>query len=476
LQRSTPILLALVLSAASTPALAGGFFTAHYGGEHGHVATEHPTAIYFNPAGLALGTGWRIYAEGILAWRTAEYERPASAISNVAGEGEAGTPEDAVSVNSGKASLSNFAASPFLGVITDFGIPNLGVGVGAYVPFGGQAKWDKNDDFAGDNQYPGAEDGVQRWATIDGELRTLYATLAGAYRFEGLRLSVGAGINFTESNIFTVRARTPQGNDDVVDAMGGVAEGRSLLDTSGFALAASVGVNWEAMPGLWVAASYQSQPGFGNSTQSGVLTNKFGAGATDAFNIRLEQELPDIIRVGGRFQPTPQMELRLAGEMQRWSVFEHQCLLQSDADPDAKCQLRENGTAFGDDAEDIIVNIPREWKDTYGVRAGASYMLSPELELNGGMLFETSAVPDKTIDASLPDSNKLFARAGVRWAAMPDQLILALTANNVFYFSHTVAPREAGSIGTMSPSTVPDGAGKYTQNVLFFNLGAEYRF
>lgn len=476
MQRWIPISISLIVCAAASPARAGGFLTAHYAGEQGHVATDHPTAIYFNPAGLALGVGWRIYAEGIVAWRTVDYERPEAAISNVIdGEGEDGTPQDAVAINSGKATLSNVAAAPFLGVVTDFGVPNLGVGAAFYVPFGGQAKWDKNDDFTDNAQYPGAVDGVQRWSTIDGELRSLYLTLAAAYRLAGPRLSFGAGINFTESNILTVRARTPQGTDDVVGPTGNLTEGRSLLDTSGFAIAASVGVNWEVTPGLRIAASYQSQPGFGNSTQSGTLTNKFGASTTDPTEIRLEQELPDIIRLGAQYQPMPQLELRIAGDIQRWSHFEHQCLLDKGSNPDAKCNLRDDGTAISG-SEDIIVNIPREWKDTFGVRAGASYWLTPAFELNGGLLFDTSAVPDKTIDASLLDQNKLFVRAGLRWAAMPDQLILAFTANNVFYFERTVEPRADGTIGTMSPSTVPDGAGTYTQNVLFFNLGAEYRF
>lgn len=85
-------------------------------------------------------------------------------------------------------------------------------------------------------------------------------------------------------------------------------------------------------------------------------------------------------------------------------------------------------------------------------------------------------MPDKTIDASLLDQNKMFARAGVRWAAIPDQLLLALTVNNVFYFRRKVEAREDGDIGTLAPSTVPDGAGSYKSNVLFFNVGAEYRF
>jgi long-chain fatty acid transport protein len=474
-QRSIPILITLILSAAAGSARAGGFATGRYAGEHGHVATDHPTAIYFNPAGLALGVGWRIYAEGILAWRTVEYQRPEGAISNVVdGEGQAGTPSDATDVNSGKASLSNFAAAPFLGAVTDFGVPNLGVGLAFYVPFGGQAKWDKDDRFEGDSEFPGAEDGVQRWHTIEGEIRSLYLSLGGAYRFPGPRLAVGAGFNLIRSNVTTVRARTPQGTDDVIAADGGIAEGRSLIDTNGTHISASVGINWEAVPGLWIGASYQSQPGFGNFTQSGTLDNKFGSGPTLNDPIRLEQELPDITRLGVRYQPMPELELRLSGDYQRWSVFEHQCFLEAD-DPDANCALDEDGQMM-DDAQSIIVNIPREWKDTYGVRAGASYWFAPELEVNGGVNFDSSAVPDRTIESSLIDANKVIGIAGVRWAAMPDSLLLALTVNNVFYFERDVSPREQGDIGTVSPSAVPDGAGKYTQNVIFVNLGAEYRF
>jgi long-chain fatty acid transport protein len=477
-QRWTAIFFILILSAAAGSASAGGFATGRYAGEHGNVATDHPTAIYFNPAGLALGLGWRIYAEGIFALRTLDYDRSEGAISNVVdGEGEAGTPADDVAINSGKSSVSDLLASPFLGVVTDLGVPNLGLGLAVYVPFGGQSKWDKNDDFVGNEMYPGAEDGTQRWHVIEGELRSIYGTLAGAYRFPGPRISVGAGFSVIQSNVYTVRARTTQGTDDVISASGDIAEGRSLIDVSGTHLGASAGVNWEPMPGLWVAASYTSQPGFGNSTQSGTLTNKFGAGSTDPNDIRFEQELPDIVRLGARFRATPELELRLSGDYQRWSVLEHQCLLDSEVDPNARCNLDEDGSyAEGQDPREIIVNIPRQWDDTFGVRAGASYWILPELEVNGGVNYDSSAVPDKTADASLIDADKIIALAGVRWAALPDQLLLALTVNNVFYFKRTVDPREDGDIGTVTPSTVPDGAGTYEQNVLFVNLGAEYRF
>src|ERR1041385_6031930 len=120
----------MLLVAAPAPARAGGFTTARFGGEHGNVTDDHPTAIYYNPARLALGHGWRIYAEGVIAWRMVEHDRPSGAINNVLDPGEdgSGTPSDAVDANSGKATLSNLIVSPFLGVATDLGVPNLGLG------------------------------------------------------------------------------------------------------------------------------------------------------------------------------------------------------------------------------------------------------------------------------------------------------------------------------------------------------------
>jgi long-chain fatty acid transport protein len=480
--RSVPVLLLAVSILAPGSSRAGGFNVARYAGEHGHVATDHPVSIYFNPAGMALGTGWRIYAEGLFALRTVDYERPPGAIDNVLEPGDvgAGTPDDALDTNSGTAKLNNFVVSPFLGAVTDLGIPNLGVGLAFYVPFGGQAKWDQNDDFVDNEQFPGAEDGVQRWHTIEGELRSLYLSAGGAYRLPGPRLSFGASVNFIRSNILTVRARTASGTDDIVNGDGDLVEGRSLIDVNGISVSAGVGVIWEPMERLWIGASYQSQPGFGNSTQSGTLTNKLGLTPVEATDIRLEQELPDVSRLGVRYQPTNQVELRLSGDYQRWSVFENQCLLDGEIPKSMNnCALDDNGAVLPE-AEGVVVNIPRRWKDTFGVRAGGSFWVTPEIELNAGANFDSSAVPDETIDVSLLDQNKLIALAGVRWALVPDTFQLEVTLNNVFYFKRSVDPRERDDMGTPigpePPSGIPDGAGTYKQNVFYVNLGAHMMF
>jgi long-chain fatty acid transport protein len=463
--------LALLVPASAS---AGGFTSARFGGENGHPASSQPTSIYYNPAALALGSGTRIYVEGLTALRTGSYDRPAEAIDNRLVEGQRGTGTPAgegVEANTGKATLSNVIVSSFLGVASDVGIPNLAIGLGLFVPFGGQSSWDKRSEFEGNEQYPGAVDGSQRWSTIEGSLRSLYISAAAAYRLPGPRLALGASVSLVRSEINTVRARTGAGTDDLVDG-GDIAEGRSLIDVKGSTIAAAFGLAWQPMDTLTIGASYQSQPGFGETGQKGTLTNKFGAGDVAVTDVEVLQTLPDVIRLGGAFRAAPDVELRLSFDWQRWSVFDNQCLVQQVEG--ANCDLMDDGSQ-GPDAQAVVVNIPRHWKDTYGVRGGASYWLSPALELAGGLSYDTAAVPARYIDPSLVDMNKLIVHGGLRYAMMDGQLALTAILNNVFYFSRDIKPRTSDD-GFRAPSRVPDFAGTYTLNVFFANLAAEYRF
>lgn len=466
---------------ASVPtALAGGLAAARFGGELGNPTTDHPTALYFNPAGLALGHGTRIYAEGVFVYRGASYDRPAGAIDNVLEPGDmgSGTPQDAIGANSGEASLSNFLVSPFVAVVSDLGVENLGVGLGLYVPFGGQARWEQADEWADDPMYPGAVDGVQRWATIDGSIRALYITAAGAYQFSD-QLSIGAGVNVVRQEVATTRARTATGTDDLISTTtDSVVEGRSFIDASGTQVSISGGVMWRPIQRLRLGASYQSQPGFGESTLGGTLESKFGSGPVSTSNIDFVQSLPDVFRLGASYFPTEQVEVRLSGDYTRWSVMEYQCLLDG-GDPAAKCAFNADGSVdSGAGGAGVIVNIPRNWEDTFGVRAGASWYASRVLEVIGGLSYDSNAVPDSTMDASIIDMDKVVASGGVRWTGGPLEIFATLT--HVLYFEREVAPRERDGSGEPvtleQPSRTPDGAGTYDQSITLLNLGAQYRF
>lgn len=473
------VLVTGLLALFSVDARAGGFATARFGGEYGHAASDSPTTIYYNPAGLALGTGTRLYVEGLFAWRSISYDRPPEAIDNIVdpGGGEDGTPSDALGVNSGEATLFNVLASPFLGAATDFGVPNLGVGFGFYVPFGGQARWDQNSEFAGDTTFPGAVDGVQRWSTIEGTLRSLYISLGGAYRLPGPGLSFGVSVNAIRSSVSTVRARLVDGTDTVVTANGEVAEGRSLIEVSALDFSVGAGVTWEPSKDVAIGLSYQSRPSFGEMTLDGELINKFGTGTVTNDDVILTQGIPDIVRLGVKFRPTSNLELRLAGDYTRWSAMQDQCLVDATLS-DTSCRL-ENDGGFVDanndgspDSPGIIVNIHRDWSDTFGVRLGGSYWLSPKFEITASANFDSNAVPDETMDPALLDQNKFLLSAGIGWG-IAEQLYLLASYTQVLYVKREIDVRMAPP---PNPSRVPDSAGVYKQNLGFLQLGLQYAF
>lgn len=470
-------LLSGLLVAASTLALAGparatGIAVARFGGEQGHPMADNPTAIYYNPAGLALGIGTRIFVEGTFALRNLTYDRAQGAIDHP--NATPGTPD--VNVNAGEATLSNLIVSPFIGVASDLGVKNLGVGLGFYTPIGGQAKWDKNDDFA-NSPYPGAVDGTARWHNIEGSIRSSYVTAAGAYKFP-FGLSVGVGANLVYSVVDTIRASNSDGTDDLVTTGGRQQEGRSWLDVTDLTFALGVGVTYSPREDIVFGLSYQSQPGFGDMSYEGKLTNKLGLNPTAVTDVEEVHQYPDIIRAGGKYKPTSATELRVWGSFERWSVFKSQCIMNKNV-PNHSCALNADGTPVSGDSG-VVNNIPRDWKDAFAVRASGSYWMNRDLELQLGVGYDGDAVPDSTLETSLPDWDDITATVGGVFGLMGGDLQLSASLLGVFSLTRTTDPRQRNGgeaiAQYMPPSRVPDAAGKYEAMILVLQVGVGYRF
>ncbi|AKU92398.1 OmpP1/FadL family transporter [Vulgatibacter incomptus] len=462
-----------LITAVSAPAWASGILAARFGGELGHPTTSNPTAIFYNPAGLALESGTRIYADGTFAYRHASYDRPADAISRIGPNVFGFTPEDGIAANSGKGELNNFIASPFVAAVSDFGIRNFALGAAFYVPYGGTAKWGLRKDFEGTEagaKFPGGVDGPQRWFTEDGKIQSLFITGAAAYRLRHPRLSFGLGVSAVNNVLHTVRARNLDGSDDLVNGDGSLKEGRSLVHASSWTVAVNAGVIWQPWRRVWLGASYLSQPGFGENTLDGTLTTGFLGFASDQ-KIKLKQSMPDIWRLGGRWRPSDDVELRLFGEYVRWSRFKRQCFLAADVD-DANCDLNPDGSE-GPNARGVVQNIPREWRDAFGVRVGGSYWLSPPIEVFVGGGYDSNAIPNKTMDPSLYDMHKLTAALGARFE-IGKNIALAGTFTQVFYFTRDVPVAESQPFEGATKQ--PNSGGTYKQLISVLDVNAQYRF
>src|ERR1700733_5423812 len=117
----------LAAAASAVDASASGFATQHFGGEQGNVLTSNPTALYYNPAGIAFSEGIHLYLDGNIAIQHATW-------SHVAPAPTASRAPHSQSGNTGTASLLNVFAGPTMAATAKFG--NFAIGAGLFVPFG----------------------------------------------------------------------------------------------------------------------------------------------------------------------------------------------------------------------------------------------------------------------------------------------------------------------------------------------------
>jgi long-chain fatty acid transport protein len=435
------------------PRVAGGsgLSIARFGGEHGTPMTTEPTAIYYNPSGIADSEGGHVMADLNIAARRATYTHSPAA-------SDAMPPSGLEGANAGRATLFNVLVEPFVGATYKLG--HLAVGAAFYTPFGGQETWDQNGTYRGNRNAAGAVDGVQRWYILNGEIRSSFLSAAAAYDFG--RLSVGVSANAIQTIVNTVQARNANGDNDVS------SEGRAWLDTSSWDFSMGVGVTFKPTERMRIGLSYQSRPGFGNGIRAGGDLHTAFAGSSSTSRVGFITDLPDVFRAGVSFRPRNDVEVRLFGDYQRWSVLDHQCI----AAGNSGCSIRPDGSANA--GSDVVLNYRREWNDTFGVRAGASYWVRPEVELMAGAGYSSNAVPDSTLEPALLDFDAISASLGARFHPLA-RLGIGATYTQVFYLSRDTTGKSVDPT-LLPPSRSPDSGGKYSLALGLLNLNADFAF
>ncbi len=428
---------------------ASGFAAARFGGELGGVTSTNPTALYYNPAGIGFSTGTSLFLDGSMAIRHFSWYHPRAPT-------DAPDPPGAEGANTGTASLTNVFGGPMLGFSTRAG--DFAFGASLTVPFGGRGSFGTNDKFVG-SAFPKAADGIQRWHIMEGGLTFIYLTAGVAYRLGPLSLGV-------TGNLISSQFKNTQAKNFGDGYPNAASEGRSALDVSGWNGSFGLGAMLEAMPDqLWLSASYQAQPGLGAMQLKGTLDLTDEQGNQAHLPVTFDTALPDILRIGGRFKPVPTFELRLVGDFTEWSVLRTQCV---GLDPHP-CVVDANGAATGDSG--ALQNVRRYWKDTFGVHLSASHWIKPEVELYGGLGFETAAVPDETLRPDLPDANNLAIGLGGRFE-LSHGLFLAATYTHIQYFDRNNIGKSDLATPPL-PTKWPDGGGVYKQWIGVFNLNVE---
>ncbi len=457
-ERSLSIAVCLAVSTTSAVASASGFATARFGGEHGTPADPNPTAIYYNPAALAETVGLEFLGEYDLAIRRATY-------THTHAPTDINEPPGADGGNNGTGTLLNVVGAPFLGGSYKL-TKDLAIGAGFYAPLGGVETWNQNENFRNNPKYAGPIDGAQRWYSITGSIISIYVSAGLAYKIPHTGLSLGISGNLIHSQIDTARARTAMGDDNIAN------ETRALLDVAGFEGSFGAGALYEALRDrLWLGLSYQARPNVSGGMRLDGTLNIYplAVGATDkAQKVSLYQDYPDIFRLGGRFKPTPDTEVRLFGSWERWSNFQNQCISLRGT----PCLVAADGAAAGGTSP--IQNLPRHWQDGFGVRAGASYWLRKSVEIFGGIGYDSNAVPDDRLEPVILDVKMVSVAAGGR-VDVSKHVQLGLSYTSFFGVPRDTTG-ESVNAKLPAPSTGPDAGGQYTQYVGVFNASIGVHF
>jgi long-chain fatty acid transport protein len=155
---------------------------------------------------------------------------------------------------------------------------------------------------------------------------------------------------------------------------------------------------------------------------------------------------------------------------------------------------------------DLEDNLPvdflvqeKNWDDTVVFRLGTSYRMSDITILRGGFLYDQSPVPDETIDAQLPDNNRLgfslgFGRKVGKFDLDFSYMFLKFMDrdkdNNVGYtdvtneFPPTATSKKDGianaadqsMLNTMRGVTYPVGNGTYKSHANLLSVSASIKF
>ncbi|MFH1809452.1 MAG: outer membrane protein transport protein [Pseudomonadota bacterium] len=303
------------------------------------------------------------------------------------------------------------------------GVRGLTLSLAVYgPPTGGYWFWDES--LAVDPGKPEAEryidskgfdrrfTGPQRYILIDRDVLEAFYQFTTAYKL-GRYLAVGVGLQWVQSGLrmrTAVSADTYGTEDPNYDAVINIDASNLFLPS------ANIGLWSNPIAGLELGLSYQlmrpvtvrgpARVDYKAPGLSDFVIDDSNAQATIRFN------MPAIARLGAMYRLDPWFDVEAALVWEQWSSWTHNSVDVADL----------LFSVPGLDAVPMPTVIqPKAYQDTLGLRVGGDVdplggFLPGLLTLRGGVLYETSAIPDSTLDVSLIDAEKWGISTGVELA------------------------------------------------------------
>ena len=350
--------LILCLIVTSSVLYSGGFQLNEHGArsmsQGGAFAARanDPSAIYFNPAGIAHLDGTRLMVGATLIFPDISFKRLDSHYEYNASS-QVFTP---INLH-------------FTHQLNDM----FTVGFGVFNPYGLGTEWPSD--------WPG------RALSIMAEIQMFNFNPTIAAKFFDDKISVAAGFNYVMGSVEMLTALEPTSPMTMRLKAG-------LTDGSGYGY--NFGVQYKPTPCLNFGFSYRSPVDVeveGDVTIEGVPPEMGSGPFSDKAKSTLN--LPANIFIGAAFSPVDNLWLEFDAQFIGWSTFDK-----------LEMEFQKNNS---------VTTLNEHYKDTWIFRLGAEYTLSDALALSCGVFRDLNPTPDETLGPMLPDSDRWGINLGASY-------------------------------------------------------------
>ncbi|MEO6326934.1 MAG: outer membrane protein transport protein [Thermoanaerobaculia bacterium] len=366
---------------ASSSVLAGGFAIHEKGAKATGMGgaftalADDPSAMYYNPAGLADNDKLVVMAGVTLIPYFSSFE--------------------GANPYPGQGYKADFKTQIFFPPHIYIAAPiakGFNIALGIWSPYGLSTAWEDPDTFAG------------RFLSQRVDLRTFAIGLQGSYAVTDW-LSIGAGPELRIGDV-KLQRNIPVFNpftDRFVDA----AHVDIVGDGFQSALSWAAGIQLKPCPRLKIGASYHGAVDIdfkgnstfyplntGNAQLNGVLASRL------PFNVAVPTQttvqFPGLLQMGVSYAFTERLTAELDADYTNWDVFDQTVLHFDTVDNKPVPQS-------------VLVH---NWENSWTFRGGLDYRVSKGFNLNAGLLIDTTPQPDTDVSPLLPDANRTGVSIG----------------------------------------------------------------
>lgn len=461
----------LALLALSAPAHAASLDLVEVGGAFGSPAATNPTALWWNPAGLAVAGGTQFFVEGAPALATVNATRTNPDYGELPAQPN---PEFPTTYDYGGTEKFTFTGVvPFVGVSSDLGVKGLGVGLSMSAPTGVGAS-------------STSQDGPNRYQMREGAVQTVHFTAGAAYQLRD-KVALGAALSLIDGSYYANLDTTtyPDLAWAVADELGsatpptsfqdGYAENLGYATTTVFggdkaggghgrlkdlATTFSLGLHVtplkkERLLDLAVSynhgyrldtegelslhfrcpPSYDGISRFGAET-AGLCNPDTGEGNVVQGTGKIGFDLPGRVQFGVSSSPVDALRLEVMGAYVFWSVFtdyDIETTVKADAIPIDDAAAAEETAA--------LVSQKRQWardnRDTFWLGVDGKYMFTPVVGAGARVLYDRSAIPDAVVSPNNFDADTVMV-TGLLLVNPIERIGIGLSAGHYFLATRTV--------------------------------------